>query len=112
MTGTRLLVFCILSVIGTYASATAGSEATIAKTDVPSEVYRLPQTVFPEYYKLNVLTHIDDEEGFRFFGNVSILVSFNLQRIRLFLVCFSFSRESFDVHDIVITKTVPDINTK
>lgn len=77
MTSVILLVFCILSAVGTYAAVDASdSDVLAAKTDVPSEVYRLPQTIFPEYYKLNLLTHIDDEEGFRFLGNVSILVSF------------------------------------
>lgn len=76
MASAELLVFCILSAIGTYAVVVASDGgALVAKTDVPSEVYRLPQTIFPEYYKLNLLTHIDDEEGFRFLGNVSILVS-------------------------------------
>lgn len=77
MTNAKLLVFCILSAIATYATVLPSDEAVaVAKTDVPSEVYRLPQTMFPEYYKLNLLTHIDDEEGFRFLGKVSILVSF------------------------------------
>lgn len=72
MASAKLLVFCILCVAGTYGD---GVEKVAAASDVPSEVYRLPQTVFPEYYKLFLLTHIDDDEGFRFLGNVSILVS-------------------------------------
>lgn len=36
--------------------------------------YRLPRSVFPEYYALNILTHINDEEGFKYYGDVRIKV--------------------------------------
>ena len=42
------------------------------------EVYdsnRLPTAVTPENYKLEIITHLDDEEGFTFKGNVLITVS-------------------------------------
>lgn len=60
----QLLAICILSVIAAY-----------AEDDVVQSVeYRLPQTVLPEYYKLNLFTHGIDG-GFKFSGNISILVS-------------------------------------
>lgn len=37
--------------------------------------YRLPQTVHPEHYKLEVITHLNDtNDGFRFSGRVWIKV--------------------------------------
>lgn len=86
MTFAKWLVFGILCVVRTYADG----DVIVAKSDVPSEVYRLPQTVFPEYYTLNVLTHIDDDVGFRFLGNVSILVSFNLHTDSVFFFFLFF----------------------
>lgn len=41
------------------------------------DVYRLPSSVLPEYYKLKVLTHLNDTNGFKFLGNVWIKVSGN-----------------------------------
>lgn len=49
-------------------------EETAPKVNIPAELFRLPRSVFPEYYKLNVFTHINDEEGFKFFGDVLIKV--------------------------------------
>ena len=37
--------------------------------------YRLPSTVTPENYKLQVTTHLGDKEGFTFKGSVLITVS-------------------------------------
>lgn len=50
------------------------SEDAAPKVNVAAELFRLPRTVLPEYYKLNVFTHINDEEGFKFFGDVLIKV--------------------------------------
>lgn len=36
--------------------------------------YRLPRNLFPELYKLTVFTHINDDEGFKYYGNVRITV--------------------------------------
>lgn len=49
-----------------------------SKVFVPPEKYRLPRTVLPEFYKLNIFTHINDEEGFKFYGDVRIKVIFRL----------------------------------
>lgn len=40
-------------------------------------VFRLPQNVHPLHYKLRIVTHLDDEEGFKFTGKVWIKVSRN-----------------------------------
>lgn len=37
--------------------------------------YRLPKAVTPENYKLEVITHLNDTQGFRFRGAVWITVS-------------------------------------
>jgi hypothetical protein len=36
--------------------------------------YRLPLTITPENYKLDIFTHLNDSEGFAFKGIVSITV--------------------------------------
>lgn len=66
---------------GVIASASAASnESTKSTTPSPPKVfispekYRLPRTVLPELYKLNIFTHINDEEGFKFYGDVRIKV--------------------------------------
>lgn len=35
---------------------------------------RLPKSITPDHYKLKILTHIEDEKPFQFFGDVSIKV--------------------------------------
>lgn len=40
--------------------------------------YRLPTAVTPENYKLNVITHLNDTEGFIFKGSVWITVSWKV----------------------------------
>lgn len=42
--------------------------------------YRLPVAVTPENYKLNVITHLNDTEGFVFRGNVWITVSLSREK--------------------------------
>lgn len=51
------------------------AEDAAPKVFVPPEKYRLPRTIFPELYKLNILTHINDDEGFKFYGDVRIKVN-------------------------------------
>lgn len=40
--------------------------------------YRLPTAITPENYKLNVITHLNDTEGFIFRGSVWITVSWKV----------------------------------
>lgn len=60
------------------AAAAAATESTKSATPpkvyISPEKYRLPRTVLPELYKLNIFTHINDEEGFKFYGDVRIKV--------------------------------------
>lgn len=48
-----------------------------AASTEPGAEYRLPLTVHPEHYKLEVITHLNDSvsDGFRFSGRVWIKVS-------------------------------------
>lgn len=74
------LVFAVSAVcIIISAYATAQEEAVLIpaeETSVPVEnVFRLPQNVHPLHYKLRIVTHLDDEEGFKFTGKVWIKVS-------------------------------------
>lgn len=67
---------------GVVASASVADAIESTKSSTPSppkmyispEKYRLPRTVLPELYKLNIFTHINDEEGFKFYGDVRIKV--------------------------------------
>lgn len=70
----------ILSILLAYFARNIcfGEESAPPKVFVPPEKYRLPRTVFPELYTLNVFTHINDEHGFKFYGDVRIKVIFRL----------------------------------
>lgn len=50
------------------------AEDAAPKVFVPPDKYRLPRSILPEFYKLNVFTHINDDEGFKFYGDVRIKV--------------------------------------
>lgn len=50
----------------------------VTKVVKPAINYRLPRDIFPEYYKLNILTHLNDEEGFKYYGDVRIKVIFGI----------------------------------
>lgn len=56
--------------------AGAATHKAAASTE-PGAEYRLPLTVHPEHYKLEVITHLNDSvsDGFRFSGRVWIKVS-------------------------------------
>lgn len=43
------------------------------------ESYRLPTAITPEHYKLEVLTHLNDTEGFVFRGSVWITVRIKIE---------------------------------
>lgn len=48
---------------------------TAMKIDIKEEKpYRLPGDIIPEKYRLAVVTHMNDDEGFRFTGKVWIKV--------------------------------------
>lgn len=53
-------------------NGTTGTTRAVTKA-IPH--YRLPRTIFPEHYKLHVLTHINDDEGFKYYGDVRIKVN-------------------------------------
>lgn len=64
----------IVTLFSLYSSA-AVVDSDEPKKDVSYEKYRLPKSIRPDYYKLNVLTHINDDEGFKFIGDVAIKVN-------------------------------------
>lgn len=69
-----VLVICILAITVTTALFPIDPNAAATKERSADE-YRLPTAFTPEYYKLEVITHLGDTEGFRFNGNVRIKVS-------------------------------------
>lgn len=77
---TQNVCFCDDPTGPVTAGVVASSESTKPSTEsppkvfVPPENYRLPRTVLPEFYKLNIFTHINDDEGFKFYGDVRIKV--------------------------------------
>lgn len=41
-----------------------------------SSNYRLPKSIHPEHYRVEILTHLnDDDQGFKYYGKVWIKVS-------------------------------------
>lgn len=48
----------------------------VALTNAADDEHRLPKSIIPENYKLNILTHLGPEENnFKFLGEVKIEVS-------------------------------------
>lgn len=61
----------------------SSTTTTAPVAEIPYDSYRLPTAITPENYKLNVITHLNDTEGFIFRGSVWITVSFVLCNIML-----------------------------
>lgn len=49
-------------------------DGSTEKATISGDKYRLPRNLFPELYKLTVFTHIDDDKGFKYYGDVRITV--------------------------------------
>lgn len=81
----RCIIYSIL--LAYLASNCFCADDAPPKVFVPPEKYRLPRSVFPELYTLNVFTHINDDEGFKFYGDVRIKVIFSLFRKKRLLTC-------------------------
>lgn len=67
-----VLLSCIFLICHTLAA-----DDVVAPTEVEDKVYddyRLPTAITPENYKLEVITHLNDTEGFLFRGSVWITV--------------------------------------
>lgn len=72
----RLSLVLVTCLLATIATALYPVDTTAANKELLSgDDYRLPTAFTPEYYKLEVITHLGDTEGFRFNGNVRIKVS-------------------------------------
>lgn len=67
------IILLLLTVYCFFLCIVANNDSN--KESVPPDVYRLPKSVYPDYYKLKVLTHLNDADGFKFYGNVWIKVS-------------------------------------
>jgi hypothetical protein len=73
-----VMKFTVLAIVLLLSSVNGQeqSESTTAPVnDVSYDSYRLPTATKPENYKLNVITHLNDTEGFIFRGDVWITVS-------------------------------------
>lgn len=68
------LVVCALALLMCHC-AIAADEVDAPIGDKIYNTYRLPTAVTPENYKLEVITHLNDTEGFLFRGSVWITVS-------------------------------------
>ena len=65
-----ILVLAVYFLIAYAARTSYGAKETVGKGG-----NRLPKSITPEYYKLKVLTHIEDETPFQFNGDVQIKVT-------------------------------------
>jgi hypothetical protein len=61
--------------------ATAADDAPLVPPNEESvyDSYRLPTAVTPEHYKLEVITHLNDSQGFLFYGSVWITVRIKIE---------------------------------
>lgn len=74
----RCVIFTILLAYIAQSSCFYADGPATPKVYISPEKYRLPRTIFPELYTLNVFTHINDDQGFKFYGDVRIKVIFRL----------------------------------
>lgn len=74
----------------TKSSTASPTPQTPPKIFISPEKYRLPRTVLPEFYKLNIFTHINDEEGFKFYGDVRIKVHIHNSCLHIFHLVIHF----------------------
>lgn len=65
---------CVFLISG-YSAWAQDVEAVAEEAAVAENVFRLPANIHPLHYKLRIVTHLDDEEGFKFTGKVWIKVS-------------------------------------
>lgn len=57
-----------------------------------SSNYRLPHSVHPEHYRVEILTHLNDnDQGFTYYGKVWIKVSVCVQLVRILFTCVAVS---------------------
>jgi len=79
------------------------AEDAAPKVFISPEKYRLPRSIFPEFYKLNIFTHINDDEGFKFYGDVRIKVNVaeNTKNITLHAKHLNISSDEIVVHQLV-----------
>lgn len=73
MAGGQFLLFAALCILIARAQEAQDDTAIVAAGE--ENVFRLPEFVHPLHYKLRIVTHLDDEEGFKFTGKVWIKVS-------------------------------------
>lgn len=78
MCNSLIVPICLSLVTIVFSSA-------IETTNAVAESYRLPNTIYPDLYKLKVLTYLDDpEHGFKFTGDVAIKVSLFLNLFKIY----------------------------
>lgn len=73
LTSRALLYIALLATITTAIFPIDPNAA--AKDLAAGDEYRLPTALTPEHYKLEVITHLGDADGFKFNVNVRIKVS-------------------------------------
>lgn len=85
-------LYCCIAICLLYSSLVVSSPAAPHTNATTS--YRLPTAVHPEHYKLEILTHLGDDNGFKFYGRVWIKI-----------ICDE------DTHNITLHARSLDINT-
>lgn len=69
-----LFVLIINNFVSAYPKDSGDESQEVGKPAVYDN-YRLPTSITPENYKLEIFTHLNDSEGFTFRGIVEITVS-------------------------------------
>lgn len=79
MAGRQFLLFVAAvsacSILMTRAQKNGPDSVIVPGIESDKNVFRLPEYIHPLHYKLRIVTHLDDEEGFKFTGKVWIKVS-------------------------------------
>lgn len=70
------IVVCALALLLCHQVLADEAQVDAPIEDIIYNTYRLPTAITPENYKLNVITHLNDTEGFVFRGSVWITVSY------------------------------------
>ena len=92
-----LLTFIVSNFASAYPKGDESEEYEETKNETVYDNYRLPSSIKPENYKLEIFTHLNDSEGFIFKGIVAITVRFFFYIIydtRLYLNLLSKSSSS------------------
>uniref|UniRef100_A0A182PL06 Aminopeptidase n=1 Tax=Anopheles epiroticus TaxID=199890 RepID=A0A182PL06_9DIPT len=79
---------------------------TFCATPIPSNNYRLPQSITPKHYNLQIYTHLGDDRGFIFYGHVTIrfICHEDTEQIFLHSKNLTLDEKRISLHEIELNK--------